>query len=1068
MPGGRRSLVKEEVEVVQCAVCKEEMSSRDFPSHNINSHNMLAWVEGTMPADVSDEKYILRMLQKALKSKKRKVLTCEICGEEKKSALGFYSHKQVCGKSDEEIEQFKVACEICGKSVLPCSMKSHMMIHQRQTAQDDIDQILESPTSASPGTSQSENSVKRNKRAAATRAKSRMMDFLSDEVSSLPKDPKPLKKLYSDMGAHGWESSPRLLETWEGFLSLTGSIMCVYSDCQYRADSIDSIKGHLSECEYLKEHNMKYLCNVCLFQDNEESEIVQHVLTEHESKESILSDAQPSSEEDSTSETEVQSSPAVKRQNRQSIRPKPPGQQRAFNKMKFLQNTVTSVAKDLEIYNAALQWTFDFRLANYSENVFPDLVPLKREWSPLREHFDCYVPRETQSIPFEFRSPSQSTSIAACRLSIFEGQIIDGVSTFFTGGPVWAMEWCPIPMHACLSDDSPPSDYLAVSTHHTMDDTFCVPKCYAFPNIIQFWECGNLSCQSVHQPPKLALALAHEYGTIWSMSWCPSGAYDVNCSDSTCEKSWKRVGLLAAACSSGNVQVFSIPFPNQLVCHLNEITFPIYKAKPSLTLITNFTEPSQCTRVTWYPGSGHGLIAGGFCNGMVALWDLQTLPSLLWDAEHNTLKPFQCFQAHLTVISALSFNPEHDGRFFMTGSHDRGIKFWDMEDLSAPITHHRRGFVTDGVWLNLWMSSITSYDDAFQHEHTNSTLHPVRDYGYKPYPLLTQNSVAWCLSYNEWINATAQGSEAGEVVVSFSSQLMRGLDNEKNSIEKRIMASYTLLKKLISGNDDTRQLGEVVTWKPEPKSNKNKGKKPVKSSKGKGKRNAKNMESEQGTEETAQALLVDRNPKSYADIEKNYGLCVCDVVKASSNKNKLPEEAKSRVRISGKMHPTCSDFYPITSINKISSQAYNFMTRIFLNVSIPRTLELFVQSLMTSALAVTNAKNARTLSPSHMKQCIISDHRFHFLKDLVRSLPDVNSYDEDGASSASVTTPVSEETLGSFTGRRFRTNPEKQETPPREDKDSEDSESTDSEKEASNIHIEENTSDFVIDEDYGS
>lgn len=46
-----------------------------------------------------------------------------------------------------------------------------------------------------------------------------------------------------------------------------------------------------------------------------------------------------------------------------------------------------------------------------------------------------------------------------------------------------------------------------------------------------------------------------------------------------------------------------------------------------------------------------------------------------------------------------------------------------------------------------------------------------------------------CLAYNEWINATAQGSEAGEIVVTFSSQLMRGLDNEKNAIDRRIVSN---------------------------------------------------------------------------------------------------------------------------------------------------------------------------------------------------------------------------------------------------------------------------------------
>lgn len=65
-------------------------------------------------------------------------------------------------------------------------------------------------------------------------------------------------------------------------------------------------------------------------------------------------------------------------------------------------------------------------------------------------------------------------------------------------------------------------------------------------------------------------------------------------------------------------------------------------------------------------------------------------------------------------------------------------------------------------------------------------------------------------------------------------------------------------------------------------------------------------------------------------------------------------------------------------------------------VIISRTLELFVESLLTKAMQITSAKNAKTLSPSHMKQCILSESRFDFLKDLVKSLPDVSASDEDG------------------------------------------------------------------------
>ncbi|XP_022195544.2 DNA polymerase epsilon subunit C [Nilaparvata lugens] len=57
-------------------------------------------------------------------------------------------------------------------------------------------------------------------------------------------------------------------------------------------------------------------------------------------------------------------------------------------------------------------------------------------------------------------------------------------------------------------------------------------------------------------------------------------------------------------------------------------------------------------------------------------------------------------------------------------------------------------------------------------------------------------------------------------------------------------------------------------------------------------------------------------------------------------------------------------------------------------VIISRTLELFVESLLTKTLEITMSKSAKTLSPSHMKQCILSESRFDFLKDLVKSLPD--------------------------------------------------------------------------------
>uniref|UniRef100_A0A1A9WV08 Transcription factor CBF/NF-Y/archaeal histone domain-containing protein n=1 Tax=Glossina brevipalpis TaxID=37001 RepID=A0A1A9WV08_9MUSC len=58
------------------------------------------------------------------------------------------------------------------------------------------------------------------------------------------------------------------------------------------------------------------------------------------------------------------------------------------------------------------------------------------------------------------------------------------------------------------------------------------------------------------------------------------------------------------------------------------------------------------------------------------------------------------------------------------------------------------------------------------------------------------------------------------------------------------------------------------------------------------------------------------------------------------------------------------------------------------------TLELFVESLLTKTLKITNSRNAKTLSTSHMKQCIMSEQRFDFLRELVKNIPDISVAEE--------------------------------------------------------------------------
>ncbi|KAL4707529.1 hypothetical protein ACJJTC_000281 [Scirpophaga incertulas] len=63
-------------------------------------------------------------------------------------------------------------------------------------------------------------------------------------------------------------------------------------------------------------------------------------------------------------------------------------------------------------------------------------------------------------------------------------------------------------------------------------------------------------------------------------------------------------------------------------------------------------------------------------------------------------------------------------------------------------------------------------------------------------------------------------------------------------------------------------------------------------------------------------------------------------------------------------------------------------------IIISRTLELFVESLLGKAMQVTMSRHAKTLSPSHVKQCILAESRFDFLRDLVKNIPDVSAAEE--------------------------------------------------------------------------
>lgn len=58
--------------------------------------------------------------------KEKKSFKCHICGETKKSVVGFLSHQSQCSKSEDQLDSIRIVCTICDKKMLPVSFNTHM------------------------------------------------------------------------------------------------------------------------------------------------------------------------------------------------------------------------------------------------------------------------------------------------------------------------------------------------------------------------------------------------------------------------------------------------------------------------------------------------------------------------------------------------------------------------------------------------------------------------------------------------------------------------------------------------------------------------------------------------------------------------------------------------------------------------------------------------------------------------------------------------------------------------------------------------------------------------------
>ncbi|XP_076083039.1 uncharacterized protein LOC143054060 [Mytilus galloprovincialis] len=382
---------------------------------------------------------------------------------------------------------------------------------------------------------------------------------------------------------------------------------------------------------------------------------------------------------------------------------------------------------------------------------FPQFCPRVPEWNPLAEDdIKPYLPSANVSPEFLIKS-SKKTNVRQDlqQIKVFEALNLKDYGLIFTGGPVWGLAWCPYPHNVRQQ-----YQYLAVSCHPDMDTIHQVTDTNEGPGLIQIWNTGKLNHAVECMPtPKLEFCIAHDYGVVRKMSWCPHRCWQKK--DTILEENrLQQIGLLAIACGDGSIRIFSVSNPEQL----NNSSSPtFYRPTPEVTLVGHKIRRSKtpsCISLSWSVKESHML--GGYGDGSVRIWNLDTDSALLrvpTPDQGLLLLPFRTFLPHSKTVTDLSWSP-HSTNYFLTASIDRTVKLWCLDNLVTPQITAKSSALTAAIWPSVVQSVVYAEDDVYAQQTCQMRIHSYGDLRDKNRavnaPLQRFLSGIWDISISNW------------------------------------------------------------------------------------------------------------------------------------------------------------------------------------------------------------------------------------------------------------------------------------------------------------------------------
>ncbi|XP_073941595.1 uncharacterized protein isoform X2 [Choristoneura fumiferana] len=657
-----------------CGVCDKEVETGKWIQHIQKEHNYLAWRKGEKPWDLDDCTQVNEYLYEI--SKKMGGLTCNKCGLVRKYVKSYLTHIKSCNVVDFNLASIvpdgvgpvsdkAYRCAMCQKEIEPSNWKNHAMKeHYNITwiiGETPID--IKNPYAVEKYLKEykQSNSLKCNNCGATrtsfagfyahiiTCGKSEEQIEMFQSVCDICNNKYLCIYKNQHMMIHRVQSYNKELKMSKEKVKLVESGK--RRAAQKARTVIETYNSDMSQ------HSHK--CSTCGFGTDFKEELKSHRCDRNEKdfSEEESSVAEGEGSEDESADSEVDSDISREEEDQlQTLRKRCKEPVSVGSKLSKINFKVDDPNEFIE------QSDIDFCNAFFTdETLFPKWISCKREIVSIKD-LPKYLP------PME-ESCKVNAGLDWTTLKRFEAKSGDGTS-IFVGASIVCVTWIPLRVEDIMGDGQ---NFLAIACHNDVDcPRYECDETVQHENLIQIWDFGTRD-----ELPQIVYGIAHDFGTVWSMDWCPSGARDVLPEDLTDGRPF-RLGLLAVACSNGSAYIFSVPHPSTVIENNRFIQKlkPVAELRMKMLVERSERKVYQATSVTWSKEKGHEVILVGYADGSTGYYDINNESPLSWRVEDEVdiFFPYSEERPHNTCVTATDIVPRLDGGFVSCSASPTGAE----------------------------------------------------------------------------------------------------------------------------------------------------------------------------------------------------------------------------------------------------------------------------------------------------------------------------------------------------------------------------------------------------------